>query len=83
MDAIAATVDVSTVACLSEPRIVDALFDGCSALLIREQDHDSPQCRRLRERGIPFAMLGPNVMADLAEGDRIVVDGQRLSVGKR
>jgi hypothetical protein len=79
------TLDVSTVACLTEPRIVDALFDKCGAVLIPRQDPDSHQCRRLRDRGVPFGMLGEDVMAELSDGDQIVVDTQRLSVlkGKR
>jgi hypothetical protein len=74
--------DVSYVACLMEPRIVDALFDNCSALLILQQDPDSYQCRRLRDRGIPFGMLSQEMMSKLADGDHIVVDQQHVSVQK-
>jgi hypothetical protein len=69
-------VGVSTVATLTEPRIVDSLFDGCGALLILQQDPGSPQCRRLRDRGVPFAMLTAEVMGSLADGDHVVVDRQ-------
>jgi TIR domain-containing protein len=73
------TLDVSSVACLTEPRIVDALFDHCGAVLILRQDPDSPQCRRLRDRGVPFGMLSQEVMSELSDGDHVVVDKQQLS----
>ena len=72
--------DVSNVACLTEPRIVDALFDNCGALLILPQDPNSPQCRRLQDRGIPFAMLSQEVMSKLSDGDHIVVDQGSVSL---
>jgi hypothetical protein len=71
---------VSTVACLTQSRIVDALFDGCGALLIETQDADSPQCRRLESRGMPFAMLSAEAMGRLADGDHVVVDEARMHV---
>ena len=70
--------DVATVACLTEARVVDALFDGCGALLIPEQDADSPQCRRLRDRAIPFAMVPEETMGALGDGDRVVAEGDHL-----
>jgi hypothetical protein len=72
--------DVSSVACLTEPRIVDALFDNCGALLILQQDPNSHQCRRLRDRGVPFGMLSHEVMSELSDGDHIVVDEQHASI---
>lgn len=77
-----AGLEVSTVACLSEPRIVDALFDRCGALLILQQDPESPQCRRLRDRHVPFAMLTPEFMAGLADGEHVVVHDGSLRVMK-
>jgi hypothetical protein len=62
-------VGVSKIACLTEPRIVDALFRDCGALLILEQDSDSHQCRRLRGRGVPYGMLSPKATAILSDGD--------------
>jgi hypothetical protein len=82
MTALAGRVEVSAVACLTEPRIVDALFDGCGALLVEEQDADSPQCRRLRSRRVPFAMASEPVMAQLADGDHVVVDDTQVRVLK-
>jgi hypothetical protein len=76
-------VDVSTVACLTEPRVVDALFDGCGALLVMLQEEDSPQCRRLRDRGVPFAMLSPEAMAGLSDGDHVVVEEGAMRILRR
>ena len=80
MERTAVGLDATRVACLTEARIVDALFDDCGALLIRSQSADSPQCRRLRSRGVPFAMLDEKAMAELSDGDQIVVqaDGVKL-----
>jgi hypothetical protein len=72
--------DVSNVACLTEPRIVDALFNNCGALLILDQNPDSPQCRRLRDRGVPFGMLNQEYMSKLSDGDHIVVDHERINL---
>ncbi len=63
----------TTLGCLTEPRVVDVLFERCSALLIPVQDPDSPQCRRLRDRGTPFAMLEDEAMEQIEDGDHIAV----------
>ena len=70
--------NVSTVACLTEARIIEALFQNCGALLIPEQEADSHQCQRLRGRGVPFAMLSQEAMALLEDGDAIVVDQEEV-----
>ena len=80
---LSAKVAASTVACLTEPRIVDGLFRDCGALLIMEQDPDSHQCRRLRGRGVPYGMLDLEVIAALSDGDVIAVDGERLTLWSR
>ena len=72
------TLNPATIACLTEPRIVDALFDGCGGLLILPQDTDSPQCQRLRARGVPFAMLEPGVMATIGDGSHVLVDERQV-----
>lgn len=79
---LADNMDVSRVACLTEPRNVDALFDNCGALLILQQDPNSHQCHRLQDRGVPFGMLSQEMMSELADGDHIVVDQQHVSVQK-
>ena len=80
---LADNLDVSNVACLTELRIVDALFNNCGALLILEQDPDSHQCRRLRSRGVPYGMLSQEMMSKLSNGDIIVVDQQHVSLWKK
>jgi hypothetical protein len=75
--------NVSTVACLTEPRIVEVLFQNCGALLIPEQNADSHQCRRLRGRGVPFAMLSKETMALIEDGDAIVVDEEEIRIWSR
>jgi hypothetical protein len=80
MAEVAPDLTASTVACLTELRVVDALFDVCGALLIPEQAIDSPQCRRLRGRNVPFAMAPPEVMAQIADGHHVVVDDKQIRI---
>jgi len=62
---------VVDVACLTEPRIVDALLDQCGAFIIAEQDIASPLCRRLVGRDRRFAMLERSRMDALLDGDYV------------
>ena len=78
MEEAAGRLDVSNVVCFTELRVVDALFDKCGALILPLQDPESPQCRRLRSRGVPFAMLDDERMADLSNGDQIMVSPNRV-----
>ena len=73
-------VGVANVACLTEPRVVDALFDKCGALLILPQESDSPQCRRLRDRGIPFGVASSELMSGLSDGEHVVVREQGVNI---
>ena len=73
----------STVACLTEPRIIEALFQNCGAFLIPEQNADSHRCRRLRGRGVPFAMLTRETMALVEDGDAVVVDEDAIRIWSR
>ena len=70
----------AAVACLTEPRVVDALFEACGGLLILQQEIDSPQCRRLRARRVPFAMVAPDAMAQLPDSAHVVVDERHIRV---
>ena len=49
-------------------------------LLILLQDESSPQCRRLSSRGVPFAMLDAERMADLKDGDQVEIEGDRMRI---
>ncbi len=75
--------NMSIVACLTEPRIIEALFQNCGALLIPEQDADSHQCQRLRGRSVPFAMLSDETMGHIENGDVIVVDQEEIRIWSR
>ena len=75
--------NMSTVACLTEPRIIEALFQNCGALLIPEQDADSHQCQRLRGRGVPFAILSEETMGLFEDGDAIVVNQEEIRIWSR
>lgn len=82
MEALALEVDASHVVCLTEPRIVDALFDRAGALLIPMQDERSPQCRRLIGRDVPFAMLDADRMRELEDGDQIEIEAGSTRIVK-
>jgi len=75
-------VNASNVVCLTEPRIVDALFDRAGVVLVPSQDEGSPQCRRLRGRGVPFAMLDSDRMAELKDGDQIEIEAELTRIVK-
>ena len=74
MEALSLEVNASHVVCLTEPRIVDALFDRAGALLIPRQDEGSPQWRRLVGRDVSFAMLDEDRMAELQDRDQIEIE---------
>lgn len=74
------SVSVYDVVCLTEPRVVDALFDNAGALLTTEADTGSPQCRRMSGRNIPFAIIDRREMERMREGDHIVVDADSVVV---
>lgn len=80
MEDLALRLNASHVVCLTEPRIVESLFDRAGALLIPLQDEDSPQCRRLYGRGVSFAMLDEEQMADLKDGDQVEIEDDRMCI---
>jgi len=80
MEETALRLNASNVVCLTEPRIVEALFDRAGGLLILRQDENSPQCRRLNGRDVSFAMLDAERMADLKEGDLVEIERDRMRV---
>ncbi len=80
MEELALRLNASHVVVLAEARIVEALFDRAGSLLIPLQDESSPQCRRRSSRGVPFAMLDAQRMADLKDGDHVEIEGDRTRV---
>ena len=80
MEDIAPTLRIVDIACLTEPRIVDALLDQCGAFIIEEQDIASPLCRRLIGRNRRFAMLEKHRVDALTEGDLIALEPRCTTV---
>ena len=80
MEELALQLNASRVVCLTEERIVEALFDRAGSFLIPLQDENSPQCRRLSGRSVSFAMLDAGRMADLKDGDHVEIEGDRMRV---
>ena len=80
MEELAYRLNASHVVCLTEPRIVEALFDRAGSLLILLQDENSPLCQRLRGRRVPFAMLDAGMMAQLKDGDHVVIEKNRTRI---
>ena len=79
MEELALRLDPSHVVCLTEPRIVEAIFERAGSLLIPLGD-DTAQRRRLQSRGVPFAMLDAKRMAVLSDGDQVEVESDRMRV---
>ncbi len=75
-------IGVSDVVCLTEPRVVDALFNNAGALLVVEDELDSIRSRRLRSRSIPFGIIDIKTMDDLRNGDHVVVNENEVIVMK-
>jgi hypothetical protein len=66
---------------IGDERLADALFYGASGLIIPEQGRLSHQCLRLRELGLPFAMLSRQAMEAIPDGAHVLVNGTSVQVG--
>ena len=75
-------IKVSDVVCLTEPRVVDALFKNAGALLVIEDELDSIRSRRLRSRSIPFGIIDRNTMGNMQDGDLVVVNETEVKIMK-
>lgn len=82
MDKMALQTDATKVVCLTEDRIVESLFDQCSAFLLPEQDPESLVCKRLRSREIPFGMIKPEIIQNLKNGDKIMASHKQITLWK-
>lgn len=80
MEEIAPELRVVDIACLTEPRIVDALLDQCGAFIIEAQDIESPLCRRLIGRDRRFAMLERRRLDALTDSDHIALEPRCTTV---
>lgn len=68
MEARARALNAAEIACLTEPRIVDALFDRVGGFVIDSAQSDGALGARLRARGVRFAAVPAAVMSGLGEG---------------
>jgi TIR domain len=73
MESFADSLGPTDIACLTEPRIVDALFDGAGGYLIDEQQADEPLGNRLRLRNARFATCGKDIMDRFEDGSVLVL----------
>jgi TIR domain len=71
MESYADTLGPADIACLTEPRIVDALFDGVSGYLIAHDEVDKPLGIRLQRRSARFATYGADEIRQL-EDDAVI-----------
>jgi hypothetical protein len=71
MESYADTLGPADIACLTEPRIVDALFDGVSGYLIAHEEADTPLGMRLQGRMARFATYSADEIRQL-EGDAVI-----------
>ncbi|MET0791256.1 MAG: toll/interleukin-1 receptor domain-containing protein [Polyangiaceae bacterium] len=78
MAEVAARIDERHAVYLTEGRVVDALFDRAGALIIPEQSSDTHLCRRLRSRGVTFAMLAREADSLLADDDYLFADTEQV-----
>jgi hypothetical protein len=80
MEARASALNAAEIACLTEPRIVDALFDRVGGFVIDSAQSDGALGARLRARGVRFAAVPAAVMSGLDEGLAVACwPRQRLS----
>jgi len=61
------------VAWLTEPRIVDALFEGVSGYIIAQEEAEGPLGVRLHGRGARFAAFGTEAFEQLESGMAIAL----------
>lgn len=69
MESFADRLGPTDIACLTEPRIVDALLDGAGGYLIDDQQADAPLGTRLRVRGVRFATYERHILEQFKDGD--------------
>jgi hypothetical protein len=68
MESFADRLGPTDIACLTEPRIVDALLDGAGGYLIDDQQADAPLGTRLRVRGVRFATYNRHILERFEDG---------------
>ncbi len=68
MESFADRLGPTDIACLTEPRIVDALLDGAGGYLIDDQQANAPLGTRLRVRGVRFATYNRHILERFEDG---------------
>jgi hypothetical protein len=73
MESFADRLGPTDIACLTEPRIVDALLDGAGGYLIDDRQADEPLGNRLRLRSARFATCGKDIIDRFEDGSVLVL----------
>ena len=73
MESFADRLGPTDIACLTEPRIVDALLDGAGGYLIDDQQADAPLGTRLRGRGVRFATYNRHLLERFEDGSLLTM----------
>lgn len=68
MERVAEDLGPTEIACLTQPRIVDALLAAASGYLISDEEADGPLGQRLRNRGARFATFQMSRLARFEDG---------------
>ena len=79
MESLADRLGPADIACLTEPRIVDALLEEAGGFLIDDQEVNAPLGQRLRRRGVRFASFGHDVLNRFEDGSVLVLWPPRQS----
>lgn len=72
MEAKAPLLGPTDIAMLTEPRVVEALFDGVGGFLVDEQEASAPLGTRLRTRGARWATCSRQALDTLPDGMAVV-----------
>jgi len=72
-------VTLADVVCLTEPRVIDALFDRAGAILSADPDLDAPRHQRPQGRSIPFAVIAPTTMFALNDAHPVAVSDDKAT----
>lgn len=73
MEALANRLGPTDIACLTEPRIVDALLGGAGGFIIDDQQAHAPLGGRLRGRGVRFATYNQDILGQFEDGSVLVL----------
>ena len=72
MEAKADLLGPTDIAVLTEPRIVDALFEGAGGFLIDEQQANAPLGTRMRARDVRWATCSAEALERIQDGMAVI-----------